>query len=688
VDDNVERRAAWVGGQVSVEVKLRPSADPAVSSSARTELAIVALIFCVGSWAGVRAVQMYRTAGGAQYFYQPEFGPAVMLACGRGFENPDTRNAPAFAAFLSQQSDTLDCATLPSTLPVSEMNPFQSGIRYLEIAVALAWKITGVSWSRLAILPGALFGAVASLTYGILRLILTRIIALVALVLSVTSTPNFMQVPQLRDYAKGPFLLAVILIMGVVVLGPTDRRRAIGLSALAGAVVGLGFGFRADVAIALAPFATALAFLSPPTVSIPARITAFAVFVMTFVVIAFPVLNDLSKGGNNGHVVMLGLVSDFDGPLRIDPSMYEFGARYLDSLAFATINSYAIRIEGRPSPAAMASTEYERAATAYLKQIAVSFPADVVTRVTAAIRVVPKYFLDSSLYAPLQVQSSEFAVHMYRLRARALWRIAHIGFLAFAVATLLVSAVNPRAAWLIVLVMIGFAGASAIQFHERHFYYLQFLPWGAFGLLAQSAIGERRFLKTLTSMHVTRAIVFGLVVGGLAGGAIVLSRVYQQRTAAQLFQRYETAPRSSLRMLERPAGADRTLVAAQGWVEPLPAAPRSIETRFIAVRFRDDLCGPGSLPLTIRYEGRRNDADLSEPIAVRLRSSASGPTTLFFVAYDWDDRIRFRGIEMASDQVRCVGELSRVEGLERTPLLLTTTLGADWREERLYQRMR
>ena len=35
--------------------------------------------------------------------------------------------------------------------------------------------------------------------------------------------------------------------------------------------------------------------------------------------------------------------------------------------------------------------------------------------------------------------------------------------------------------------IVGFAGASAIQFHERHFYYLQFVPWFAFGLLAQSA---------------------------------------------------------------------------------------------------------------------------------------------------------------------------------------------------------
>ena len=80
---------------------------------------------------------------------------------------------------------------------------------------------------------------------------------------------------------------------------------------------------------------------------------------------------------------------------------------------------------------------------------------------------------------------------------------------------------------------------------------------------------------------------------------------------------------------------------------------------------------------------------VAEPITVRLRSNASVPTTLFVVAYDWaDDYIRFRGIEVAANQVHCVGELSRVAGVEPIPLLLTTTLGADWRKERLYQRLR
>ena len=136
----------------------------------------------------------------------------------------------------------------------------------------MTWKVTGVSWSRLAVLPGAFFGAVAALTYGVLRLGLSRPLALLAVLPSVISTPNFMIVPQLRDYAKGPFLLATILLMGALVMGSSDRRRVVWLSAIGGAVIGIGLGFRFDLIIAVPPFVLAVAFLVPAGVTIPTRV--------------------------------------------------------------------------------------------------------------------------------------------------------------------------------------------------------------------------------------------------------------------------------------------------------------------------------------------------------------------------------------------------------------------------------
>jgi hypothetical protein len=654
-----------------------------------TELTIGVLIFCIGTFVGVRAVHAFRSAGGAQYFYQTDFGPAVMLACGRGFQDPDPTNVPALAAFLAQRADSFDCRNLPPGTPTAPMNAFQRSSQYLEAAVALTWKAVGVSWSRLALLNGALFGAVAALTYGLLRLAMSRTLALLALLPSVTSTPNFMLVPQLRDYAKGPFLLAVILILGLLVIGRTGRGRAIGLSALAGAVVGLGLGFRMDLVIAVVPVVVTVACLLPSTLSIRVRVSAIGMFFAALILVAFPILRGYVKGGNAGHVVLLGLGAGFDGPLRIEPSIYEFAGQYNDTLAFSIINSYAIRLENRRDPVALASAEYERTAGNYLAHIAAVFPADVITRVLAAIRAVPKYFLDSSLYPPVHVRSPFLRDVLYPLRARVLWRLGQIALFACAAATLLVAAVNPRAAWLAVVVLTGFAGATAIQFHERHFYYLQFVPWFAFGLLAQAAMRGRAVLAHVTAQQVRRAVLFTLIICVCSGMAVVVTRAYQQRTAARLFERYEAAPRMPLAAMLRPVGGGRTLVATEEWLAPLPAGRRWIEAQLVALQFDNDLCGSANLPLTIRYSGNPPDVNLSEPITIPLRRAPKASTLLFIATNDRaDESIRFRGVEVGAHHAQCVSRLWRVEGLDGVPLLLTTTLAADWRAERLFQRLR
>ena len=668
---------------VSAETRVKPVQWPV-----GVEAITVAVIFCVATIAGVMAVRSFRAAGGAEYFYQSDFGAAVMLACGRGFQDPDTTHAPALAAFLAQQSNALDCADIPPTTPTSAPTAFQNSMRYLEIAVALTWKLTGLSWSRLAILNGVLFGAVAALSYGILRLAMSRLLAIVGVVLTVTCTPNVMLVPQLRDYAKGPFLLAIILIAGVLVLACADSKRVLAWSALAGGVVGLGLGFRMDLAIAIVPFFIAVGLLLPSAVRVRARIGALAVFLLCLAIVAFPVLRHQRNSSNTGHVALLGLMSDFDGPLRIAPAVYSYGGPYVDSLAATTINAYAIRV-GQPPAVEGISPQYERNAMSYLSRIATTFPADVVTRVATASKTITKYFLDSSLYPPVQVQSSNVLSNLYVLRGRQLWRLGRIAFLAFVIATVLVSAVNLRAAILAIVVLVGFAGASALQFNERHFFYLQFVPWFVFGLLLQTALNRRRWLDALTRRDVTRALTFATVALAVCGGAILLSGSIQQRIATPLFYRYESAPRSPIQTMKMPAGTGRTLIAAPEWLQPLPAGTPKFATRFLAVQFRDDSCGVASVPVTIRYDGRRRDADLSEQVTAKLRPGSTTPTMLFVAAYDWaDDYVRFRGFEVRDSDAGCVGGVFNVHGLEREPLLLTTTLRAGWRGEPLYQRFR
>ncbi len=649
----------------------------------RLDAVIAAVLFCAATWIGVRAVGAFRDAGGVQDFYQRRFGPAVALACGRPFADPILDAAPALADFLAERTATFDCAALPPALATERIDLFQSTSRYLLYAAALTWRLFGVSWRALSIVAGLLFGAVAAMTYGVLRLALSRTVALLAFVPAITSTPNVMLLPQLRDYAKGPFLLAVILIMGWLVIGHGSRSRVLGLAAAAGAVIGIGLGFRTDLMIAVGPVLLTLAILVPPSISLRVRAAGAAVFIGTLVIGGWPILRTYAGGGNTGHVALLGLGVPFDSTLRIEPSIYEFAGQYNDSLAYSIINSYALRLEHRR--VILGTAEYEAASRAYLLQLARVFPADLLTRGLAAVRAVPHYFLDTSLFAPFQADG--MLRTFYRVRASVLSRLAPFSFVAVVAAVLIASVVHPRAAALACLVLVGFAGISALQFHERHFFYLQFVPWLAFGFLLEAALAVWRGWTPPPAPVAVRALAVDAAVVAVVAAAVFVSRAYQQRAAATLFGRYEAAQRIEQPLMLRPVSAHRTLVTTSSWNAPLAPNAPWVESRFVAARFRDDACGGMSLPLTIRYFGNVADVDLSESLTVHV-SRAGAPTTLFIAAYDRaDESIRFRGIELPTVHAHCIGGLSEVKGVESTPLLLTTQLAPGWRDRKLFERL-
>jgi len=664
-----------------------PVADPRTGWSRTLDLAIACAIFCLGTSIGVVAVHRFQTAGGQPSFYQSEFGPAVMFACGRGLHNPSGAVASALAPFLLQTNDAVDCASLPPSGAAAGLDAFQRACMYLQLTVGLVWKATGVSWSRLVILQGILFGAVAASTYGLFRLGLTRLWSLCAMVPVFLSTPNLNQVPHLRDYAKGPFLLAIMLIMGILVRRRSGPRATVVLSAVAGTIVGLGLGFRTDLVIAIVPFAFVVAFVVP-ALSVAVRASALAVFLMAFSGAAFPLLTDYSTGNNIGPVVMLGLTAPFDAALGVEPSVYEYGSQYNDSLIFSIVNSYAVRIEQRTEGVDLATPEHGRASSRYVAETTRVFPADLVTRALAALRMTPRSLLASSFERPVWVVSPLFRT-VYRIGAAISSRLAAVAFPAVIAATLVVAAVDSRAAWLIVVLAIGFMGSTAVQFQERHFFYLQVVPWWAFALLAQIAARAPASLPRVTMLHVRRAAVFAAVVAGAAGAAVLLTRAYQQKSATRLFERYEKNRRQAIVATERDAGTGRILVAAPEWFDRLPAGSPRIATRFVAVEFRDQTCGSDSLPVTIRYEGTLPELDFSETVMVPLRRDSSAPTRLFFAAYDRpDDSSRFRGLAIAKEQSGCIAGIFDVDYADDTPLLLTTVLAPAWRREALYQRLR
>ena len=110
---------------------------------AKTDLYAAAAVFVVGWAIAVVYLPSFRSAGGVQQFYQEEYGPAVMAACGRGFVNPDLHSTRILDAFLNNRVQTFDCRSLPASVAVIQFDVLQGITRYLLVAAGVIWRIRG-----------------------------------------------------------------------------------------------------------------------------------------------------------------------------------------------------------------------------------------------------------------------------------------------------------------------------------------------------------------------------------------------------------------------------------------------------------------------------------------------------------------------------------------------------------------
>ena len=94
--------------------------------------------------------------------------------------------------------------------------------------------------TRLSALLGLLYAITAVAVYGLFRLATPQAPSFVAAVIMILSPLQLRYLPQLRDYAKAPFLLTLVLILGLLVTRRFTRRRLFVLAVSYGAVAGIG----------------------------------------------------------------------------------------------------------------------------------------------------------------------------------------------------------------------------------------------------------------------------------------------------------------------------------------------------------------------------------------------------------------------------------------------------------------
>ena len=669
---------------------------------------VAALLFAAAAGVGSAYVRAFERTGvrtpadlrmlsaGTMWFGQSEFGAAVALACGHGFVDPGYALTPGLSAFLSLKADRFSCTELPAALAPRPPNLTQRLYRYLMWSTAAVWAVRGVSWSGLWPLFAVLYGATVVVCYGLFRFAMGRALACAAAVAVMVSAVHLGQLPGLRDYAKAPFILGLLLIAAHLATRVDRPRPLFALAALFGATLGVGFGFRNDIVIMLPVFLAALLMWDPPRDGrvIGLRLAALAAAAAAFAIAAGPILAAYARGSNSGHVALMGLMQPFEEPLGITGSVYEWGHFFRDDFANTLINSYTDRLYGHSVE--YLSAEYDRAMIEYLLQIARHWPADILARAYgAAVTVVNLPFTsDANMAAvPHGIRTGTvLGFFDWQFRARSV--LEGTGVAAVALALLVASRASAWRAVLLLATLLYLAGYPAIQFQPRHFFHLELVGWCAVGFLAQRAItgvarrararrtGEPR--PAVSWGPTRRMAAFAAIAIGIVALPLAAARLYQQRHLRTFLSAYVDAPREALPTHAVDSNGRTILRPLSLWTDRDPRRP--IETRYIVAGFSPDACPAVRLPVTFRYAAVDERADYSLDTIVTLPRAAP-PVEMFFPAYYVDGASRFDGVEVPSGLEGCVRQVSRVRNLASLPLLLHLTMTVGWERGPLYQRL-
>ena len=664
-----------------------------VTSPSRPVLvdAVVVVVLFTGSLlVGQAAMRGFRAAGAEPSFYQTNFEPAVMMACGRGFVTSPVI-PPALTDFLNLRRNEFDCALLPAAMTERALtSPANANWYYLYGAAAAVWKVTGVSWTALDVLVSGMSAVGTVLLYGLFRLVAGAGLAGLMAMLLTLSPANLTHLLSLRDYSKAPFVLGGVLILATLVMRPMRRTATLALAGGYGLVVGIGYGFRGDLAI-MVPFGAAVAFLFLPgglRRHAGRNTLAMLVLLGAFLLSAWPILNALKLGGCQYHFSLLGLTEPLTNELRLTPSIYRFGEHMTDTFADLKTGDYAARALGAPAPR-LCTAEYDTASGQLYFDLARTFPADFVVRAYASVLMILRVGLaiPAAMLPMAPFADSPTLTGAYRLASAITSPISVLGVLITLAALGVAWASSIRLGLAMTTFVLFLAGYPAIRFDERHWFHLRFIPWWAAALLMTQAWHWR-----------TVAIDRQRVVPGVAGLAVLLValvaalglvRTVQSGRVRDLLQAYLAAPTEPLPTTMR--AGDAMHVEWQPREDATPPFHRGSDMLVVTLA-APECRGEGTLEVAATYDADVPSRDMMTTLHVPRPAVGAEATRLFIPVFSQGIadhlELRFSGLRIAGAPVSCLGQVARMTRDRTTPVWVDAQVAAGWQNQPLYESMR
>lgn len=452
------------------------------------DLIIAALLALLGFYVAHSVVSAHWRGG---QFYQTWFGPAVSLACGRGFTDVDFSKMDALTSFLTMNTDHFSCAQLPTgqlpLRPTDHWTDFQLDHLYLMGSLAFLWRFTGVEWQSLAILTGFLHGVTAASAYALFRLGMGRVASTGMTLLLLCSSSVTAHLIMYRDYSKAPFFTLALFGIGLMALHGRNRRIIAIASALTGLSIGIGIGFRQDAMIIIPLFILAASLFLPngPVTRAPKdSLTAFLYFGLCFLAGSAGVIFALMEGANSWHVSLIGLLTEFAPQYQLVFSpLYEWVTHASDGYIEHMVNAYRLLIRLDTSFAHCQTSSYDAAGFDMYKAIVWTTPYDFALRMAGTV--------DRTYNLPFMWDSAVFRSYMGShvldpvIYVRQWLSAAGDGYgLLFAfLAGVVALARDFRKGALLSIALVYLGGYSTLQNVIRHTFHLEIIGLGVMGII-------------------------------------------------------------------------------------------------------------------------------------------------------------------------------------------------------------
>lgn len=523
--------------------------------------------------------------------------------------------------------------------------------------------------------------------FAMLRMFVPTIPAVIGAAWLACSPLQLSYAPHLRDFVKAPFVLAALAGMVALVVKANTRWLVAATAAITGVVIGVGVGFRMDVAI-MVPIAVISILMfrgARPWRAAGEKALAIGVLLVALAASGWPVWSRLSAGGSNAvHVVLLGSAEWFDRGLGVEPGPYGYLPFYSDTYVNNVVRARAAAATGLN--VIMPSREYDAASLELWLQWLRHFPADAFTRLLAATNGVLNLAFDN----PLPAVAGSWPVSV-ALTGVWDWLNGWRGWgWALGVAMVWAAACGGLGrAVFAAMVLMALAGYPSLQYDPRHYFHLQALPltgivlmaWASAEKLVASIWSRKTVSDQPAGMAMRPWLVTALVVGAITVVPATTLRAYQASHLESEFSEFLRADRVPLEVELVPIDSSRWL-ARWPEVKGVETGVPGLSAAYYVAEFTADGSN-AAMAIGLRY----NFAPAWVPCTLTRRlTSAPGVARFAFAAYSLEGDSRFEGIEMGAEMRR------RLVGIHRVPagpagLPMEARLAADWDRRRLSQRL-